>query len=136
MSQLNKPASGDPSAQFSGRRDISSFEVHEAPAPSTSSTKWVVIIAVGALGLAAFGIGRELFLKGEPKVAIAAAPVETYLSEQTRMMREAMSMAKEAQQLQRENLMRMHQEMSGAYQDAFMGQQERDGDDDDEFGGW
>ena len=72
--------------------------------------KPVLIVAVLGLALAVFGVIRS-FVAPTPKQAAATPPVVTYMSEQQRMMRDAIQMAREAREAQREHMDLMRRAM-------------------------
>ncbi len=82
------------------------------PPPSNNKNLVIFGVAVG-LGLVIFGVGLAFSGKSgaSPTNAVVAAPAPTVFEEQRQMMREAMDMAKEAREAQREHMANMRQMM-------------------------
>ena len=82
----------------------------EAPSTQPNNSKAILIGAVIVAG-ALFAIG--FMTRGGAQPAQAnAAPVQNYFTEQQKMMREAMDMARHAQQAHREHMDLMRQQMA------------------------
>jgi hypothetical protein len=88
----------------------------------TSNNK-ALMIAGGAVGLGLMVVGAGLCFGGRsspaptPPAAVSAAPPSLF-DEQRQMMREAMSMAKEAREAQHEHMERMRQAMQDSSGDG------------------
>ncbi len=116
------PAIGAPG--FSGRPMMGSPGVPTVPAwpehhaqPTRSSGKGV-LLGVAIAGLVFGGIGWALTRGGPNKAEAKVPPVQTFMSTQAQMMREAMDMAREAQKAQREHMALMRAAMEESYGDG------------------
>jgi hypothetical protein len=86
---------------------------YDAPVPvATGVSKLMVGVIAGSVLLVMFGVGKMIF--GEPAPPKPKVQVQSIWSEQQSIMRDAMKMAREAQQMQKENMARMQAAMEEA----------------------
>ncbi len=109
----------EPTPSHPGRAPAMSTPQFEefAPPKTGGSTRLVLGLAGAALALAAIGLVRSYFFPGKPSgpAAATAAPAPTFFTTQQQMMREALDMAKEARQMQREHMETMRRAMEESY---------------------
>lgn len=95
-----------------GRPMHAAFEPIAIEAPPRSNRGLTIGIGVGVL-LIGFGVIRSMTSENKPS-AREPSVVGGYLSEQQRLMRDAIDTARAAQELQREHMRRMREEMMSA----------------------
>lgn len=103
------------------------YEPYEPP-PSQGPSKLVIGIAIAGLSLAGLGIAKSIFFPSKDKPKPKVQATGGYFSEQQKLMREAIDMAKEAQHMQKMHMEEMRRAME---EEAYYAEYGRSGGNDD-----
>lgn len=80
-------------------------------APRSRPSPWIIVLALGGLGLGGFGFVKSMMDSKPREVRVTTPTQPSFFSEQSQMMREALDMARQAQALQREHMQTLQGEI-------------------------